>query len=58
MDVLKQILHVSNLEVALSGAIEYFKFKENVFDCAGLVVWVYCILTFVGYLMPNSFLYK
>ena len=23
-----------------------------------LIVWVYGILTFVGYLMPNPFLYK
>ena len=35
MDVLKQILYVSYLEVALSGGIECFTFKENVFDCAG-----------------------
>ena len=35
MDVLKQILHVSYLEVALSGSIECFIFKENVFDGAG-----------------------
>ena len=35
MDVLKQILHVSYLEVALSGGTECFTFKENVFDGAG-----------------------
>ena len=35
MDILKQILHVSYLEVALSGGIEYFTFKENILNYAG-----------------------
>ena len=35
MDILKQTLHVSYLEVVLFGSIECFTFKENVFDGAG-----------------------
>ena len=45
MDVLKQILHVSYLDVALSDGIECFTFKENMFDSAGrLACWTLWLL--------------
>ena len=38
MDVLKEILYVSNSEVALSDGIACFTFKDTVFDSAGRLV--------------------
>ena len=44
MDVLKQILH---LEVALSGGIEWFTLKENMFDGAGRLARPALLLLFL-----------
>ena len=42
----------------VASSAMYFRVKINAYILTGLLIGFYGISTFVGYLMPNSFLYR